>query len=58
MSGISITVTIIAYNEERNIRRCIESIEEVADEILVVDSLSVDRTREICEEYGARVIEN
>lgn len=58
MSQISISVTIIAYNEERNIRRCIESIRDIADEILVIDSYSTDRTREICEEYGAKVIEN
>ena len=39
-----ITAVIITKNEERNIRRCLESIRDVADEIVVVDSLSTDRT--------------
>jgi len=58
MSGISLTVAIITFNEERNIRRCIESIKDVADELLVIDSMSSDATQKICEEYGARVMEN
>ncbi|MBI5644197.1 MAG: glycosyltransferase family 2 protein [Deltaproteobacteria bacterium] len=49
-----ISVTIIALNEERNIRDCLESV-KWADEILVSDSGSTDRTAEICREYGANV---
>lgn len=52
-----ITVTIITLNEEEFIRDCIESAWKVADEIIVVDSLSADRTREIAESLGARVFE-
>ncbi|MEI2708883.1 MAG: glycosyltransferase [Chitinophagaceae bacterium] len=37
-----ISATIITYNEEKNIRRCIESLHGIADEIIVVDSLSTD----------------
>ena len=46
-----LSVVIITYNEERNIRRCIESVLKVADEIVVVDSLSTDKTKQICHEY-------
>ena len=41
---ISISAVIITFNEERNIARCIESIKEVVDDIVVVDSYSKDRT--------------
>jgi glycosyltransferase involved in cell wall biosynthesis len=53
---VRISAVIITYNEERNIRRCLESLSGVADEILVVDSYSDDRTEEICREFGARFI--
>ncbi len=45
-----ISVCITAGNEERNIRRCLESV-KWASEIIVVDSFSTDRTPEICREY-------
>jgi glycosyltransferase involved in cell wall biosynthesis len=48
---------IITYNEEENIERCVRSMQTVADEIIVVDSLSTDRTREICEGLGVRFYE-
>ena len=54
---IKISVVIITLNEEKNIARCLESIRHVADEILVVDSLSTDRTRDICGIYSARFVE-
>lgn len=53
---MKISATIITYNEERNIARAIESL-RCADEIVVVDSGSSDRTVEIAEKLGARVIE-
>lgn len=49
-----ISVCIIAGNEERKIRRCLESV-TWADEIVVVDSLSTDNTVDICKEYTDRV---
>jgi len=49
-----ISVTIICLNEEANIRDCLESV-GWADEIVVSDSGSTDRTREICAEFGALV---
>ena len=53
---MKISATIITFNEERNIARAIESLRST-DEILVVDSGSTDRTVEIAEKLGARVIE-
>ncbi len=53
-----LSVVIITFNEERNISRCLDSIKAVADEIVVVDSFSTDRTKEICLNKGARVIEH
>ena len=52
-----LSVVIITLNEERNILRCLASARDVADEIIVVDSLSTDRTAEICRQEGCRVIE-
>ena len=53
---MKITATIITLNEERNIARAIESL-RCCDEILVLDSGSTDRTVELAEKLGARVIE-
>jgi glycosyltransferase involved in cell wall biosynthesis len=53
-----LSVVIIANNEEENIGRCIGSIKEIADEIIVVDSFSSDKTREIAGNLGARVIQH
>lgn len=53
-----LSVVIITLNEEKNIEDCLLSIKEVADEILVVDSFSTDRTEEICIRFGARFVQN
>ncbi len=52
---MTLSVVISAYNEEKNIRECIESVEELADEIIVVDNTSQDRTSEIAKKCGAKV---
>jgi glycosyltransferase involved in cell wall biosynthesis len=54
---IKLSVVVITLNEERNISRCLKSVQEIADEILVVDSLSTDKTKEISQSYGARFVE-
>ncbi len=53
---MKISATIITVNEERNIARAIESLRCV-DEILIVDSGSTDRTVELAQNLGARIIE-
>ncbi len=51
-----ISALIVCFNEEENIRDCLESL-KWCDEIVVVDSMSTDRTVEICGEYTDRVIQ-
>lgn len=46
-----LSVVIITFNEEHNIRRCLDSLRDLADEVVVVDSMSTDKTRSIVEEY-------
>ncbi len=53
-----LSVVIITYNEEKNIGRCIDSIRDIADDIVVVDSFSTDKTKQIVKENGARCIEH
>jgi glycosyltransferase involved in cell wall biosynthesis len=55
---IKLSVIIITLNEEQNIGRCLDSVQEIADEILVVDSQSTDKTEEICISKGARVVQH
>lgn len=52
-----LSATIITFNEEKHIGRCIASLQAVADEIIVVDSHSTDRTKDICLEHGVIFIE-
>lgn len=47
-----ITAVIITLNEELNIERCLRSLDGIADEIIVVDSGSTDRTQQICTQYN------
>ena len=56
--SVKLSVVIITFNEERNIGRCLESVKEIADEIVVVDSFSTDKTFEICKAYGVRFIQH
>ena len=51
-----ISGSITTLNEERHIADCIRSLQQVCDEVIVVDSLSTDRTVEIAKACGARVI--
>lgn len=55
MENLPVSVCVITLNEEDNIGRCLDSV-QWADDILVVDSGSEDRTREIAEQKGARVL--
>ncbi len=53
-----ISVAIITFNEEKNIERCIKSVKPIADEIVVLDSFSNDRTKEICVKNQVNFIEH
>lgn len=55
---VKISAVIITFNEEKNIERCLESLQGVTDEIVVIDSHSTDKTRLICEKYGVKFIEH
>lgn len=46
-----LSATVICLNEEDKIAKCLDSLQGVADEIIVVDSFSTDRTKEICLSY-------
>jgi len=52
-----ISAVIITYNEEKNIKRCLNSIVDIADEIIVIDSFSNDATKEICSHFNVKFIE-
>ena len=60
-SGVGLTVLVPAYNEAASVGDTVRSLQQQTcppDEIIVIDSHSTDRTREIAAELGARVIEN
>jgi glycosyltransferase involved in cell wall biosynthesis len=53
---IQLSAVVITFNEEKNIERCILSLQGVVDEIVVVDSFSTDQTETICKQYGVQFI--
>ncbi len=53
MSKLSVALAV--RNEEENIGRCLESVKGIADEIVVVDEHSTDKTREVVQKLGAKV---
>lgn len=52
-----VSAVILTRNEEALIERCLRNVRDVVDDIVVVDSCSTDRTREIATRMGARVVE-
>lgn len=50
----ALSVSIITFNEEKNIARCLDSVKDIANEIVVIDSLSTDNTENICKQYGVK----
>lgn len=58
MKKLSITCIILAYNEEVNIEKSIMSVIDLVEEVYVVDSFSTDKTLEIAEKYGAKILQN
>ncbi len=53
-----LSVVIITFNEEKNIARCVMSVSKIADEVVVLDSFSTDKTKEICESLSVRFYEH
>lgn len=51
-----LSVVLATYNEERNVGACLESVRDIADEIVIIDGSSTDKTREIAKSFGARVM--
>jgi len=51
---LKISGLIITFNEEKNIEQCIRSLFEVCDEVIVIDSLSTDKTVELAQKAGAK----
>lgn len=54
---VTISLCMIVKNEEAVLSRCLDSVRDVVDEIIIVDTGSDDRTREIAKDYGAYVCE-
>lgn len=55
---IKLSVVIITFNEEKNIERCLTSVKDIADEIVVLDSFSKDKTAEICINHGVKFFQH
>ena len=56
MNKPNLSVVLATYNEEANLDRCLKSVADIADEIVIVDGQSSDKTLEIAKKYHARVI--
>jgi glycosyltransferase involved in cell wall biosynthesis len=53
----TLSVVVITLNEERNIARCLKSVQQIADEIIVLDAFSTDQTVDIATSLGAQVVQ-
>jgi len=51
----TLSVVLATFNEENNLTECLDSIKDIADEIIMVDGSSKDKTVEIAKKFGARV---
>lgn len=52
-----VSLTMIVKNEESNLGRCLGSIADLVDEIVIADTGSQDRTRDIARQFGAKIVE-
>ena len=55
---VKLSVIIISYNEEKNIERCLNSVKDVADELIVLDSFSTDKTEELCKLFNVKFFQH
>ena len=51
----TLSVVLATYNEEKNLASCLDSVKDIADEIIIVDGSSSDKTVEIARKYGAKI---
>ena len=54
---IKLSAVIITLNEEKNIKRCLDAVHDIVDDIVIVDSQSTDKTAEIALSFGARIVQ-
>jgi len=54
---IKLSAVIITFNEEEHLEKCLSSLVNLADEIVVVDSFSTDKTPEICKKHNVKFIQ-
>lgn len=52
---VDLTVIILTKNEEKNLKKCIESFCGIAKRFVIIDSFSTDRTKEVCEQLDANL---
>lgn len=54
----ALSTVIITYNEEKNIERCLLSVLDISDEVIVLDSFSTDATKDICNKYKVKFFQH
>ncbi|MBI4099496.1 glycosyltransferase family 2 protein [Candidatus Microgenomates bacterium] len=54
---MGLSVTLATHNEEANLGRCLAAIRQLADEIIIADGRSMDKTRAIAKRFGAQIID-
>lgn len=52
---MKLSVTLATYNEEANLARCLESVQKIADEIIIVDGQSIDETVKIAKTFNVKI---
>jgi len=55
---VKLSAVIITHNEEEHLEKCLSSLLDVADEIVVVDSFSTDNTKIICEKFKVKFVQH
>lgn len=51
----TLSVALATYNEEENLPSCLDSVKDIADEIVIADGTSTDKTVEVAKKYGAKI---
>ncbi len=54
----NLCIIILTFNEEINIKKCLESIKDFANEIIIIDSFSTDKTKSICDGYKVKFVQH